>query len=269
MSHLLEVAAIQVSDQRTPIALIPAAGTGSRLPGLRGSKEILEVASTPLGKRKPALQHLLESISDSGIEQIVVITRPEKTDLLDFIASVQLEAATVRVEIIGDSPSVPHTLLQALEAYTNEEILVTLPDILFYPSGAIRQLLGKGLGQRSDILLGVFPTDRPDKTDVVVTDASEAVTGIVIKKPSRSRANAWIMSLWNPAFTRYMISWLKNRSTNDGEPQLGNAFIDAIAANLRVHALTFPHGGFIDIGTPDDLRRLQTQGLRPADTSSS
>jgi glucose-1-phosphate thymidylyltransferase len=94
--------------------------------------------------------------------------------------------------------------------------------------------------------------------------SEEYVARIRIKERNGPSGLAWIMALWSPTFTHFLVDWLNDRPPGDCEPQLGEVFNDAIAAGLRIRATIFPMGEFIDIGTPDDLARLQRHGLGPS-----
>jgi glucose-1-phosphate thymidylyltransferase len=250
-----------MANQDVPVALIPAAGSASRLPGIAGSKEMLTVATGPGDVQIPALQYLLSSLSEAGLSRATVITSPQKVDILEFVASGREKSLDIDVELVSNSPSVPYTLLRAVRRFERENVLLALPDIVFYPLYAPARLLSTWRDGQADVLLGAFPTDRPDKVDIVETGSDGRVAGIRIKDGSAAGGCAWIMALWNPAFTRHLVEWHGKIQTCRKEPQLGDAFNDAIAAGLRVDVKIFRAGGFLDIGTPEDLQRLEEQGL--------
>ena len=248
-----------------PVALIPAAGSASRLPGISGSKEMLKVAAGPGDECRPVLQHLLTNLSESGLRRIVLVTSPGKRDILDYLGRPGAEPKDVTVELIANSSSMPHTLSNAARRYRQDNILMALPDILFRPRRALADLLNAWPACKSDVLLSVFPTDRPEKSDIVETDRDGGVVGIRIKENSAPGGHAWIMALWRSAFTHFLTEWLNGRQPGGCEPQLGEVFNDAIPAGLHIHTVKFPAGEFLDIGTPEDLQRLQRRGFSPSD----
>jgi glucose-1-phosphate thymidylyltransferase len=250
-----------VTHHMKTIALIPAAGSGSRLPGISGSKEMLEVAESPASDPRPILQHLLMRLAESSLHQIVVITSPNKLDILNYLGRVGAEPSNVSVELITNSPSVIHTLSSVAGRFSHDSILMALPDIVFQPGRAITDLQKAWPLCRADLLLGLFPTDRPEKSDIVETHADGGVARIRVKDSSAPNDHAWIMAMWTPEFTRFLAEWLQNMPPENSDPQLGDVFIDAIAAGLTIDTIKFPAGKFLDIGTPDDLHRLQTIGL--------
>jgi glucose-1-phosphate thymidylyltransferase len=250
-----------MNNRDAPVALIPAAGSASRLPGIVGSKEMLTVATARGDAHIPALQYLLSRLSEAGLSRAIVITSPKKVDILEFVASAREESLDIDVELVSNSPSVPYTLLRAARRFERENVLIVLPDIVFYPRYAPADLLSAWRDCEADVLLGAFPTDRPEKVDIVETASDGRMTGIRIKDGSAAGGCAWIMALWNPAFTRYLVEWHRTIQACSKEPQLGDAFNDAIAAGLQVDVKIFRPGGFLDIGTPEDLQRLREQGL--------
>jgi glucose-1-phosphate thymidylyltransferase len=243
------------------MALIPAAGTASRLPGITCSKEMLEVAAFPGDARMPALQYLLNNLSEAGLTQATIITSPQKTDVLDYIKSHTSYSPAIITELISESPSVPHTLLCARQHYAGRDILFTLPDILYWPKKPFATLLDRWSSGRGDVLLGAFPADRPEKVDIVEAKRDHAVTRIRVKDMSIVGGYAWIMAVWKPVFSDFMTKWLENRPAARHEPQLGEIFNDAIDSGIDIRVLYFPDGRFIDIGTPEDLTRIQRHGL--------
>lgn len=250
-----------VTHQTKPVALIPAAGSASRLPGISGSKEMLEVAESPTSARCPVLQHLLIRLAESGLHQIVLITSPDKLDILNYLGRAGAEPPNVTVELIINSPSVIHTLSSVAGRFGNDSILMALPDVLFRPGHAITDMQNAWPLCQADLLLGLFPTERPEKSDIVDTDAVGGVVRIRVKESAAPNGYAWIMALWTPTFTHFLTKWLRNMPPKNSDPQLGDVFNAAITAGLTIDTIKFPTGRFLDIGTPDDLHRLQTQGL--------
>lgn len=63
--------------------VVPAAGYGTRVAGLTGgsAKELL-----PVGDR-PVLHHVLAEAEAAGAEQVVVVSRPDKHDLNDYLTT--------------------------------------------------------------------------------------------------------------------------------------------------------------------------------------
>jgi glucose-1-phosphate thymidylyltransferase len=254
-----------MAHQTNPVALIPAAGSADRLPGISGSKEMLEVAVTPTSEHYPILQHLLTHLAVSSLRQIVLITSPDKQDILDYLGRAGAETNNVAIELISNSRSVVHTLSGTADHFTRDSIFMALPDILFRPGQAITELLNAWPTCQADLLLGLFPTDRPEKSDIVETDANGGVVRIRIKESAAANGYAWIMAMWTPVFTRFLSKWLSSLPPENNEPQLGEVFNAAITAGLNIDSIRFPAGGFLDIGTPDDLQRLRSRGLDTSD----
>ena len=59
------------------VGIVPAAGYATRLQPLEGSKELLPVAG------KPVMDHVLDRMEAGGCDELRVVTRPEKEDVIE------------------------------------------------------------------------------------------------------------------------------------------------------------------------------------------
>jgi len=246
---------------REIIALIPAAGRGTRLPDVPGSKELVEVALQPGQTPEPVIDFLLTALAASGVSATRIITRTKKTDLREHIANRQSSVQDIKAVLTEPTASVVQTLLSALPASIDKDVALAFPDIIFRPSDALGQLLtlwGKGA---QDVLLGALPTDRPDKSDLIELSADGQLEKIHVKDPNRDSGWSWIMAVWNPRFSEFLVEWVAAQLIDQHELQLGHAMNEALVAGLSIEVHCFPDGRFLDVGTPDDLARLQNEGL--------
>ena len=115
----------------------------------------------------------------------------------------------------------------------------------------------------ADLVLGLFPTDRPATCDVVATDSAGRAQQIVIKPTSTTLQDAWLIAVWTPMFTQFLHDHLAAAMTLAApsplprrEMHVGEVIQAAIEAGLHVNTLPFPQGWYLDIGTPEGLARL-------------
>jgi glucose-1-phosphate thymidylyltransferase len=246
---------------REIIALIPAAGRGTRLPDVPGSKELVEVSLRPGQTPAPVIDFLLTALATSGASATRVITRAEKTDLREHVANRRSSAHDIEAVLTKPTASVVHTLLSVLLASNDKDIALAFPDIIFRPGDTLGQLLTLwGMGAQ-DVLLAGLPTDRADKSDLIELSADGQLERIHVKDPNRDSGWSWIMAVWNPRFSEFLVEWAAAQLIDEHELQLGNAMNEALVAGLSIKVHCFPDGRFLDIGTPDDLARLQHEGL--------
>jgi glucose-1-phosphate thymidylyltransferase len=236
-----------VPTLRQPLVLlVPAAGYGRRL-GLDTHKATLEVDGEPAGGR------LLRAAADAGIGERYLVVRPTDADLAR-----RLGDPGARAIAIEPTASVPETVARGLASLADDTaIALGFPDVLYEPADALTTLV-ETFGARADlaVLLGLFPTDRPDKADMVECAAGR-VTRILVKPGACALGRTWLLALWRPPFSRFLAAHLAHRVPSPHELQLSDVLNAAIAAGLAVGGLDFPGGSHLDIGTPEDLERAR------------
>ncbi|MEO0350539.1 MAG: sugar phosphate nucleotidyltransferase [Cyanobacteria bacterium P01_A01_bin.15] len=260
-----------MSPQRI-IGLVPAAGQGSRISPLPMSKELFPIGFQDLAHRglrpKVACQYLLEAMGQAGVEESFLILRPGKWDIPAYLGdgsplNMRLAYLTVHVPF-----GVPFSLNQAYPFVQDAIVAMGFPDILFSPRDAYSQLLTRLRSGQADVVLGLFPTDQPEKVGLVEFDDEGVVSGIYEKSQLTHLRYMWAVAVWRPRFTKFLHQFVEARLTKligDRSPVLLNEFpaytetpigdvmVDAIANGLRVEAIPFETGQYLDIGTPENL----------------
>lgn len=249
------------------VGLIPAGGQGSRLGQLPCSKEMYPVGWHPTSSGaffpKVASQYLLERMQLAEVSKVFFIVREGKWDIPAYFKDGSALGLQIAYLIMRLPYGVPYTLDQAFSFIQNATVVFGFPDIIFHPSDAFTRLLAKQAETKADIVLGLFPTNRPEKSDMVELDDVGRVRQIVIKPAQTHLRWTWIIAVWTPVFTRFMHKYLFERVSAlppevlavGAELQLGALIQAAIRTGLKAETVTFPTGHFLDIGTPDDLQR--------------
>jgi glucose-1-phosphate thymidylyltransferase len=243
------------------IGLIPAAGLAQRLGPLPCSKELYPIGfkSDQTGFPKVACQYLLESMRVVGIKQAYIVLRAGKWDIPAYLGSgAQLDLSLAY--LLMDAPfGAPYTLDKAWPFVQHARIALGFSDVLFEPADAFSRLLARQSRTGAEVVLGLFPAERPSKCDLVVTDAADRVWRIVIKPLTTELRYTWMIAVWAPVFTRFMHDHLAGllpaQSSAPRELFVGEVMQAAIDAGLRIEAERFDTGHAIDIGTPEDLRK--------------
>lgn len=255
------------------IGLIPAAGQGTRISPLPMSKELFPIGFQTVGDRpglrpKVVCQYLLEKMRLAGITEAILILRPGKWDIPAYLgdgAQLQMHLAYLTVHVPF---GVPFSLNQAYPFIQDAIVATGFPDILFHPDHAYQALLNHLNHSDADVVLGVFPTDQPEKVGVVDWDASGRVSQIIEKSPHTTLRHMWAIAVWQPTFTHFLHNFIQARQQEwigDQVPQLmstipsqteipiGDVVQAAIHAGLRVEAEVFADGTYLDIGTSENL----------------
>lgn len=261
------------------IGLVPAAGLGTRLAPLPMSKELFPLGFRTIpGQRevrpKVVCHYLLEKMRGAGASEVFLILRPGKWDIPAYLgdgADLGLNLAYLTVHVPF---GVPFSLNQAYPFIQGATVLLGFPDILFGPDNAYQILLHRLQSQGADVVLGLFPTDQPDKVGLVDVDETGRVNGIYEKSSFTHLPHMWAIAVWQPRFTDFLHQFVKqhqHRLLGDRIPHglttwppytevpIGDVIQQAIQSGLRVEGEVLQGGYYLDIGTPDNLKTALKQ----------
>ena len=256
--------------ERRLVALIPAAGAGTRL-GTSGSKEALCLHPGGL----PVISHALGCAERAGAAQACVVLREGKQDIQDAVGSVWNSAGPpggeaprwslpVEYLVTDPTPSAVHTLAAAQAETASSDVLLAFPDILFQPASVARDLVRKYHSSDADVALALFPGERPDKADMVELDAQGRPVSIVIKEAGCDLRFTWGLAIWGPRFSDLLQEVVADQDrgpqgapAEGGELFVGDLFKLALEREFRFEAVCCPNGFIIDVGTPGDLERAR------------
>ncbi len=250
---------MEKSSDSEYVALLPAAGIGSRLPGRLLSKEMLPFGDTDQGGN-PVISHVLSCMQQAGIDNVIVVLRHGKQDIYNYLMGSEWKHIRFTFKITPGTSGVPETVALGLEGVQARRVVFGFPDILFQPADAFVKLILRLDSSTADVVLGLFPTDSPSKMDMVDTDDDGLVVSIEIKPERTALARTWILAVWKPSFSAYLSNLVHNNpariaelATNPGDSHLGQVFQLAMADGLLIESASFDHGRSLDIGTPNDL----------------
>jgi glucose-1-phosphate thymidylyltransferase len=202
------------------------------------------------------MEHLLGAFEIAGVDRIVVVTRAQKPDIPEYLGRSKKLSSLPTCVLLESSPSVPHSIAAAASFLEHRDVLLGFPDIVFHPRSAVRRLLARWHETQCDILLGLFPTDRPERSDMVELGALDRVRRILVKPRRCELRHAWIIAVWNERFTRYLTGRVDGPATDPVELHLGEVFQDALTDGLSAEGLVIEDGRFLDVGTRADGRAL-------------
>lgn len=253
---------------RPVIGLVPAAGAARRLGRLPCSKEILPVGvrSTPHGPRPRVIcERLFEGFRRAGIVKSLVVLRRDKWDVAAHLGDGRELGLHLAYLAIDTTAGVPETLDRAFPFVEDFDVAVGFPDTWFAPGDVYVHLLQRlrRASKRPHVVLGCVPGERSEKTDMVDVDEDGKVRRIVVKEKDTGLRYAWFVAVWTPLFSAYLHEYLADPPAGraPGEIYPGHVFQAAIDDGVRVEAVTFPDGHFLDVGTPEDLARALAGGL--------
>lgn len=265
-----------VNPRGNVIGLLPAGGRATRVSPLPCSKEIYPIGFDEIagvGRRPKAVcYYVLECMRLAGITTAYFVVRPGKWDILDYLGDGQLVDMHLAYLTVHVPYGVPFTLDQAYPFVRSARVALGLPDVIFRPRDAFRQLLARQTATGADVVLGLFPTDSPHKSDVVALDDDGRVRQILVKPDRTALQYAWMIAVWTPTFTEYLHATLPTvdrpvtNRTNDVDPPddelfLGEVLQAAVDDGMYVAGVTFSNGVCLDIGTPDEMEQALRRNL--------
>lgn len=127
-------------------------------------------------------------------------------------------------------------------------------------------MVGRHRASDDEVTLGLFPTERPDKSDMVATDADGRVREILVKPTATDLELTWMLAVWTPTFGDWLHELARRHGARDGrvpaggELHPGTALGAALGEGARVGSVAFPEGSSLDIGTPAELARVLGRG---------
>lgn len=167
--------------------IIPAAGNGTRIQPLAFSKELLPVGSREdaAGEHPKAVsEYLIERMTLAGASKICFVISPGKSDILQYYGS-RVGRADLAYVVQPRAAGLCDAIFRARSLiHCAEQVVVGLPDTIWFPADALRSLPG----DRLSFLL--FPVDHPELFDAVVADERGRVSRIEVK--SRDARTRWI-----------------------------------------------------------------------------
>lgn len=245
------------------IGLLPAGGQATRLGSMPCSKEIFPIGFEHVegvGRRPKAVcLYTLHAMRAAGITTAYVIVQPGKWDILAYLGDGHVADMHIAYRTVHIPDGMPFTLDQAYPFIQNARVALGLPDTIFHPQDAFTQLLERQTATDADVVLGLFPTNSPERSDMVDFDEEHRVRNIYIKRAGTELDYAWMLAVWTPVFTEYLHNALPPAGSDtrapfdDSELQLSDIFRAALDDGLHVVGLPFPDGACLDIGTPEAL----------------
>jgi glucose-1-phosphate thymidylyltransferase len=223
--------------------IVPAAGRGSRIQPLAFSKELLPVGSRlDAGIERPCAvsEYLLERMVLAGADKICFVISPGKSDIMEYFGASYAGAAIAYV--VQPRPAgLCDALFRAAPLITPaESVVVGLPDTIWFPDNALRELADDCLS------LLLFPVKNPEVFDSVSTDGDGRVQTIEVK--ATRPLSHWVWGAFKmPGHILHALSrlWKERAEEDEYFGTLVNAYLASGGPVRAVKAGT----DYVDVGT--------------------
>lgn len=222
--------------------IIPAAGLGSRIQPLAFSKELLPVGGRHEGgteRPRAVSEYLVDRMIRAGARKLCFVISPGKSDIVAYYGG-NVGPAQVCYAVQPEPLGLCDALFRALPFIPpEEEVVVGLPDTIWFPEDGLCRL-GAGLS----FLL--FPVERPERFDAVVTDDAGLVREIQVKREGASSHWIWGAFKGTGAILRELHALWLTREPRD--PYLGT-LVNAWLARGGTATAVRAGEAYVDTGT--------------------
>jgi methyltransferase (TIGR04290 family) len=232
--------------------IIPAAGMGTRIQPLGFSKELLPVGSSMDGaveRPRAVSEFLVERMLRAGTTRICFVVGPGKSDIVQYYGA-SLRSADICYVVQPQAGGLCDAIFRACPLIRPDEpVVVGLPDTIWFPEDGLAALPGDVLS----FLL--FPVDRPQAFDAVVTDENGQVQEIQVKHPD-AKSN-WIWGAFRmPGAVLHELHalWEERGRRDEYIGTLVNAWIQQGGRAVGVRA----GEAYVDVGTVHGYREALT-----------
>lgn len=240
--------------------IVPAAGNGTRIQPLAFSKELLPVGSrmdAGVERPKAVSEYLVERLTLGGADKICFVISPGKSDILQYYGA-RVGRADIAYVVQPRAAGLCDAIFRAAPLIAPDEpVAVGLPDTIWFPDDALARLPDDKLS----FLL--FPVDRPEVFDAVVTDRDGRVLEIRVKSPDPQTRWIWgAFKMPGRVFHELHAFWRAREEPDEYVGTLVNAWLAQGGEAVGVRA----GEGYVDVGTLNGYReavRLLSTAAHP------
>ena len=230
------------------LGVIPAAGSGTRLGPFTNAipKELLPVGD------KAVIEHVVEAMRLSGISDIVIVCRPHKHGLSDYLGSGKRFGVNLTYVIQDECRGLADAVLSA-EHVIDESFAVVLGDNFFHPKSFLGELISSHVEKGADATLGVGEVEDVSRHGIIAPKGDSIVD--IVEKPSPEEAFSKLGSIGMYVFSPEIFDAIRKTEPGyKGELQLTDSVKVMINWGKKVFYKKI-EGIHIDVGTPKDLMR--------------
>lgn len=233
------------------IGLIPAAGKGVRL-GLPYPKELYPVIRN--NRYKPVSQFVLDNMTDAGIQHIVFVVNEAKHQLIGYFGGGQRFGCNIsyvvqeqRTDEGSTSPGLAHALDSAYHLTRGKTVCFGMADTIMQPETVFARARSESAAD-DDVILALFPTQRPEKFGMVRTAEDGRVLEIVDKPKQTDLTYMWGCIIWRPRFTEHL-----HKAVSQGIGDFAYIMNSAIEEGMNFRGVYMQGGTYIDLGTYEEI----------------
>lgn len=247
---------------------IPAGGRGSRMNPLLLCKEMLPVAIQNNEGTEVVLliEHAIQSLIDGGVEEILFTVNQDKESVIKCINNICIDkrkkSAFIYQDLHNSEYGLPYVIADAAPFLRGNTIFMKFPDTIINPRDCFKKLYEFHKEKNSDLTLGVFSTQSPERLGPVSIRHDGKVIQIQDKPSKALENNTWNIIIWEDIFldlTVELVAAVRKNNCVEKELLLINIFNKALENELRVFAYLFEEGVCHDISCIEDMKNMWKQ----------
>ena len=237
--------------------IIPAAGSGTRIQPLAFSKELLPVGSRRedgIERPRAVSEYLVERMVRAGADRICFVISPTKSDILRYYGS-RLGSTHVAYMVQPEARGLCDAIFRALPLIPpTETVVIGLPDTIWFPEDGLAAL------PEGCLAMLLFPVDRPELFDAVVSAPDGRVLRVEVKQPKPRSSWIWgAFKMPGAVLAELFLLWCERDQRDEYLGTLLNAYIERGGEVRGLRA----GRGYVDVGTLHGYR----QALRLLDSA--
>lgn len=255
---------------REVIALIPAAGSGTRIAPIPGSKEMFPIGFDNVASDKPEVkvisQYLFERMAAGGIGRGIIVMRAGKWDIPAYYGEGGPAGMRLSYVVVGETLGPPDTIDRAYAFVRTNVVAFGFPDIMLGPPDVFGQLLTRMDRGDADAVLALYEVTDPRQSDMVSLDEDNRVRALFLKDATSNLPFCWACAVWGPRFSEFLHDTVQDHrdravgsfGTIDagGDLPMGLIFKLAVDAGLRLVGIPLQGEHWTDVGSARDLLRM-------------
>jgi len=233
--------------------LIPAAGMGKRLEPITHAipKELLMVGD------KAIIEHVIDSMKQIGITEIVIVVGWRKHAILDYLGSGERLGINISYVVQDKRDGLGKAVYAGKHIIGDDDFLVVLGDNFFHPKNFLNEILYFHKKNNADATIGVAKIQDPTRHGIIKPGTDDRITDI-IEKPSKENAPSDLGAIGIYLFNKNIFKAIdKTKPGYNNEIQLTDSIKILIEEGKKILYKQIS-GKHIDIGTIEDLEKANS-----------
>lgn len=253
------------------MGFIPAGGKGMRMKPFKLIKELLPVLIQNEGQENEVnllIENAVNVLHSGGIKNVVCTINFDKEILMKILSDIggpssDMKFSFVMQKHLDTEYGLPLGIAAAEPFIRGHTIFMKFPDTIVYPLNCFEELYEFHCEKKSDLTLGVFPTDNSKNLGPVMIDKNHKIIRLEDKPDNPSENNTWNVLIWEDSFLDLLMRevelYRKSHTVKNQELKIYDIMVKAIEENLNVNAYFFEDGKCIDISCVQDATLLWNQ----------